>query len=150
MSSSPVPLKTRRLGQRCTPNLSRAETSSHWIEQAVEWLPPHIAAPRSSPKYKQHTDEKLSPAVLSLNLDTPVPRDGPIGKSPTVNALEPHHAGTKVPACIAVNGMSSRNSTKTSSRNTKYDCPESRIGHRYGPRRQSRNMPAHTLRDKHA
>ncbi|GFV41461.1 uncharacterized protein TNCV_5016181 [Trichonephila clavipes] len=27
-SSSPVPLKTRRVGQRCTLNLSRAETSS--------------------------------------------------------------------------------------------------------------------------
>ncbi|GFY01281.1 uncharacterized protein TNCV_5077481 [Trichonephila clavipes] len=30
MSSSPVPLRTRRVGQRCTLNLSRAETSSHW------------------------------------------------------------------------------------------------------------------------
>ncbi|GFV23540.1 uncharacterized protein TNCV_1906681 [Trichonephila clavipes] len=30
MSSSPVPLKTRRVGQRCTLNLSRAETSSLW------------------------------------------------------------------------------------------------------------------------
>ncbi|GFT12654.1 hypothetical protein TNCV_5094301 [Trichonephila clavipes] len=29
MSSSPVPLKTRRVGQRCALNLSRAETSSH-------------------------------------------------------------------------------------------------------------------------
>ncbi|GFU09365.1 uncharacterized protein TNCV_143501 [Trichonephila clavipes] len=29
-SSSPVPLKTRRGGQRCTLNLSRAETSSRW------------------------------------------------------------------------------------------------------------------------
>ncbi|GFW43685.1 hypothetical protein TNCV_4770341 [Trichonephila clavipes] len=28
MSSSPVPLKTRHVGQRCTLNLSRAETSS--------------------------------------------------------------------------------------------------------------------------
>ncbi|GFY01575.1 hypothetical protein TNCV_2607591 [Trichonephila clavipes] len=28
MSSSPVPLRTRRVGQRCTSNLSRAETSS--------------------------------------------------------------------------------------------------------------------------
>ncbi|GFU81017.1 hypothetical protein TNCV_1277621 [Trichonephila clavipes] len=28
MSSSPVPLKTHRAGQRCTLNLSRAETSS--------------------------------------------------------------------------------------------------------------------------
>ncbi|GFY26370.1 hypothetical protein TNCV_25671 [Trichonephila clavipes] len=30
MSSIPVPLKTRRVGQRCTLNLSRAETSSRW------------------------------------------------------------------------------------------------------------------------
>ncbi|GFW06050.1 uncharacterized protein TNCV_4478441 [Trichonephila clavipes] len=29
-SSSPVPLKTCRVGQRCTLNLSRAETSSRW------------------------------------------------------------------------------------------------------------------------
>ncbi|PRD37704.1 UNVERIFIED_CONTAM: hypothetical protein NCL1_05223 [Trichonephila clavipes] len=29
-SSSPVPLKTGRVGQRCTLNLSRAETSSRW------------------------------------------------------------------------------------------------------------------------
>ncbi|GFV63559.1 uncharacterized protein TNCV_4389241 [Trichonephila clavipes] len=28
--SSPAPLKTRRVGQRCTLNLSRAETSSRW------------------------------------------------------------------------------------------------------------------------
>ncbi|GFV46413.1 uncharacterized protein TNCV_3233021 [Trichonephila clavipes] len=30
MSSSPVSLKTHRVGQRCTLNLSRAETSSRW------------------------------------------------------------------------------------------------------------------------
>ncbi|GFT03702.1 hypothetical protein TNCV_278641 [Trichonephila clavipes] len=30
MSSSPVPLKIHRVGQRCTLNLSRAETSSRW------------------------------------------------------------------------------------------------------------------------
>ncbi|GFY02739.1 uncharacterized protein TNCV_3506191 [Trichonephila clavipes] len=30
MNSSPVPLKTHRVGQRCTLNLSRAETSSRW------------------------------------------------------------------------------------------------------------------------
>ncbi|GFY08110.1 hypothetical protein TNCV_1355241 [Trichonephila clavipes] len=29
-SSSPVPPKTHRVGQRCTLNLSRAETSSRW------------------------------------------------------------------------------------------------------------------------
>ncbi|GFX97721.1 uncharacterized protein TNCV_3066081 [Trichonephila clavipes] len=34
-SSSPVPLKTRRVGQRCTLNLSRAETSSRWCDVGV-------------------------------------------------------------------------------------------------------------------
>ncbi|GFX50776.1 uncharacterized protein TNCV_2723601 [Trichonephila clavipes] len=34
-SSSPVPLKTRPIGQRCTLNLSRAETSSHWCGVVV-------------------------------------------------------------------------------------------------------------------
>ncbi|GFW27517.1 uncharacterized protein TNCV_163571 [Trichonephila clavipes] len=34
-SSSPVPLKTRRVGQRCTLDLSRAETSSHWCGVVV-------------------------------------------------------------------------------------------------------------------
>ncbi|GFX42445.1 hypothetical protein TNCV_1520091 [Trichonephila clavipes] len=30
VSSSPLPIKTHRVGQLCTLNLSRAETSSHW------------------------------------------------------------------------------------------------------------------------
>ncbi|GFX20315.1 uncharacterized protein TNCV_3486731 [Trichonephila clavipes] len=34
-SSSPVPLKTRRVGQRCKLNLSRAETSSRWCRVVV-------------------------------------------------------------------------------------------------------------------
>ncbi|GFU56510.1 uncharacterized protein TNCV_1137361 [Trichonephila clavipes] len=34
-SSSPIPLKTRRVGQRCTINLSRAETSSRWCGVVV-------------------------------------------------------------------------------------------------------------------
>ncbi|GFW04486.1 uncharacterized protein TNCV_878551 [Trichonephila clavipes] len=34
-SSSPVPLKTRRVGQRCTQKLSRAETSSRWCGVVV-------------------------------------------------------------------------------------------------------------------
>ncbi|GFU65560.1 uncharacterized protein TNCV_634831 [Trichonephila clavipes] len=34
-SSNPVPLKTRRVGQRCTLNLSRAETSSRWCDVVV-------------------------------------------------------------------------------------------------------------------
>ncbi|GFS61266.1 uncharacterized protein TNCV_3104971 [Trichonephila clavipes] len=35
MSSSPVPLKTRHVGERCTLNLSRAETSSRWCSVVV-------------------------------------------------------------------------------------------------------------------
>ncbi|GFV85715.1 uncharacterized protein TNCV_2003361 [Trichonephila clavipes] len=34
-SSSPVPLKTRRVGQRCTLNLPRAEMSSRWCGVVV-------------------------------------------------------------------------------------------------------------------
>ncbi|GFV68803.1 uncharacterized protein TNCV_1969751 [Trichonephila clavipes] len=34
-SSSPVALKTRRVGQRCALNLSRAETSSRWCGVVV-------------------------------------------------------------------------------------------------------------------
>ncbi|GFW23205.1 uncharacterized protein TNCV_3803051 [Trichonephila clavipes] len=34
-SSSPVPLKTRRVGQRCTLNLSRTKTSSRWCGVVV-------------------------------------------------------------------------------------------------------------------
>ncbi|GFX78081.1 uncharacterized protein TNCV_972351 [Trichonephila clavipes] len=34
-SSSPVPLKTHRVRQRCTLNLSRAETSSRWCGVVV-------------------------------------------------------------------------------------------------------------------
>ncbi|GFX67981.1 uncharacterized protein TNCV_2288431 [Trichonephila clavipes] len=34
-SSSPVPLKTRHVGQQCTLNLSRAETSSNWCGVVV-------------------------------------------------------------------------------------------------------------------
>ncbi|GFX14732.1 uncharacterized protein TNCV_4017281 [Trichonephila clavipes] len=35
MGSSPVPLKTLRVGQRCTLNLSRAETFSRWCGVVV-------------------------------------------------------------------------------------------------------------------
>ncbi|GFY00714.1 uncharacterized protein TNCV_2141061 [Trichonephila clavipes] len=34
-SSSPLPLKTRRVGERCTLNLSRAQTSSCWCGVVV-------------------------------------------------------------------------------------------------------------------
>ncbi|GFX50681.1 uncharacterized protein TNCV_2722671 [Trichonephila clavipes] len=34
-SSSPEPMKTRRVGERCTLNLSRAQTSSRWCGVVV-------------------------------------------------------------------------------------------------------------------
>ncbi|GFU12031.1 uncharacterized protein TNCV_2095091 [Trichonephila clavipes] len=45
MSSVPVPLKTRRVGQRCTLNLSRAETSSSWCGVVVrEGVPAQVSS----------------------------------------------------------------------------------------------------------
>ncbi|GFX74825.1 uncharacterized protein TNCV_636521 [Trichonephila clavipes] len=35
-SSSPVPLKTRHVGEGCTLNLSRAQTSSCWSDEVVK------------------------------------------------------------------------------------------------------------------
>ncbi|GFW26169.1 hypothetical protein TNCV_3396651 [Trichonephila clavipes] len=35
MNLSPVPLKTRRVGERCTINISRAQTSSRWCGVVV-------------------------------------------------------------------------------------------------------------------
>ncbi|GFV01477.1 uncharacterized protein TNCV_2960711 [Trichonephila clavipes] len=35
-SSSPVPLKIRRVGERCSLNLSRAQTSSCWSDVVVK------------------------------------------------------------------------------------------------------------------
>ncbi|GFU70276.1 uncharacterized protein TNCV_904181 [Trichonephila clavipes] len=35
MSSSPVPLETRHVEERCTLNLSKAQTSSHWCGVVV-------------------------------------------------------------------------------------------------------------------
>ncbi|GFW86658.1 uncharacterized protein TNCV_4334421 [Trichonephila clavipes] len=44
-SSSPRPLKTRRVGERCTLNLSRAQTSSCWSGVVVK---------RGTLKYRPH------------------------------------------------------------------------------------------------
>ncbi|GFW17814.1 RNase H domain-containing protein [Trichonephila clavipes] len=57
-SSSPVLLKTRRVGQRCTLNLSRAKTPSRWCgvvvsrvklgqrkQVCLQWIPSHVGVP---------------------------------------------------------------------------------------------------------
>ncbi|GFW06168.1 uncharacterized protein TNCV_36441 [Trichonephila clavipes] len=43
-SPSPLPLKTRRVGQRCTLNLSRAQTSSRWCGVVGEGVPAHVSS----------------------------------------------------------------------------------------------------------
>ncbi|GFY35810.1 uncharacterized protein TNCV_4841871 [Trichonephila clavipes] len=47
MSSSLVPLKTRRVGERCTLNLWRGQTSSRWcggVEQLGEGVPAQVSS----------------------------------------------------------------------------------------------------------
>ncbi|GFW19976.1 uncharacterized protein TNCV_866821 [Trichonephila clavipes] len=46
-SSSPVPLKTRRVGQRCTLNLLRAEASSSWCGVVVRRVVPAQVSSKS-------------------------------------------------------------------------------------------------------
>ncbi|GFW78997.1 uncharacterized protein TNCV_214301 [Trichonephila clavipes] len=57
MSSSPVPLKTRRVGERCTLNLSRAQTFSRWGgvvvrrgECQLRFRPHHVTMVRNDAK----------------------------------------------------------------------------------------------------
>ncbi|GFV70904.1 uncharacterized protein TNCV_111241 [Trichonephila clavipes] len=53
MSSIPVPLKTRRVGQRCTLNPSRAETSSRWCGVVVrEGVPAQVSSTFYDPDSK--------------------------------------------------------------------------------------------------
>ncbi|GFV53597.1 uncharacterized protein TNCV_1177931 [Trichonephila clavipes] len=72
-SSSPVPLKTRRVGQRCTLNLSRAETSSRWCGGVVR---------RGVPAQ-----------VSSMSLDHGSKITWSVAKSPRTD----HQIGTSVP-----------------------------------------------------
>ncbi|GFY28017.1 hypothetical protein TNCV_4563691 [Trichonephila clavipes] len=57
MSSSPVRLKTRRVGERCTLNLSRAQTFFRWCGVVVRYRSPvsgsvitQVAAPVAWPR----------------------------------------------------------------------------------------------------
>ncbi|GFT47528.1 uncharacterized protein TNCV_3750501 [Trichonephila clavipes] len=60
ISSSPVPLKTRPVGQRCTLNLSRVETSSHWCgvvvrrgEYQLRYHPRHMTMVQNDVVHRQ-------------------------------------------------------------------------------------------------
>ncbi|GFV30727.1 uncharacterized protein TNCV_951481 [Trichonephila clavipes] len=61
--SSPVPLKTRRVGQRCTLNLSRAETSSRWCGVGVERGCQLRCRPRHLTMVQNYVVRRQSPRV---------------------------------------------------------------------------------------
>ncbi|GFW52765.1 uncharacterized protein TNCV_2393441 [Trichonephila clavipes] len=86
MSSSPVPLKICRVGQRCILNLSKAETSSRWC--GVVWVPSHVNVCRNEianssagrPPVLGHTraqlhvvGRKVYPPCLNCNVTQAVP-----------------------------------------------------------------------------
>ncbi|GFV95417.1 uncharacterized protein TNCV_4574191 [Trichonephila clavipes] len=66
LSSIPVPLKTRRVGQRCTLNLSRAETSSRWCGVVVR-----RGGASSGVVHVDHGSKLRGPSPKALNRETP-------------------------------------------------------------------------------
>ncbi|GFX72617.1 hypothetical protein TNCV_4062131 [Trichonephila clavipes] len=62
-SSSPMALKTRRVGQRFTLNLSRAETSSRWCGVVGEGVPTQVSSTSLDHGKRFGSDEKLEKAV---------------------------------------------------------------------------------------
>ncbi|GFV38403.1 uncharacterized protein TNCV_4958461 [Trichonephila clavipes] len=50
-SSSPIPLKTHRVGDRCTLNLSRAQTSSRWYGVVVRKGSAQLGQLRCRPRH---------------------------------------------------------------------------------------------------
>ncbi|GFU75390.1 uncharacterized protein TNCV_4177321 [Trichonephila clavipes] len=61
-SSSPVPQKTRRVGQRCTLNISRAEMSSRWCGVVVRRGVPAQVSPSSF----DHFSKLRGPSLKAL------------------------------------------------------------------------------------
>ncbi|GFX35256.1 uncharacterized protein TNCV_100631 [Trichonephila clavipes] len=68
MSSSPVPLKTRRVGQRCTLNLSRAETSSRWCGVETHRAEMHIkyVEAQTSTSWERGSQFRCPPRLLTM------------------------------------------------------------------------------------
>ncbi|GFY05255.1 uncharacterized protein TNCV_2207011 [Trichonephila clavipes] len=65
MGSNPAPLKTRRVGQRCTLNLSRAETSSRWCGVVVRRGGCQLSSPVI--KVSDHGSHVMSSSPVPLN-----------------------------------------------------------------------------------
>ncbi|GFU60302.1 uncharacterized protein TNCV_3404461 [Trichonephila clavipes] len=70
--SSPVPLKTRRVGQRCTLNLSRAETSSRWCgvrrrRCQLRCRPRHLTMVQNDVAQSPRVAEQCDVTIQSIN-----------------------------------------------------------------------------------
>ncbi|GFS80916.1 hypothetical protein TNCV_126591 [Trichonephila clavipes] len=65
----PVPQKTRRVGQRCTLNLSRAEMSSRWCGVVVRRGVPAQVSPSSFDHFSKLRGPSLK-ALVKLNIAT--------------------------------------------------------------------------------
>ncbi|GFW43716.1 uncharacterized protein TNCV_4770651 [Trichonephila clavipes] len=87
-SSSPVPLKTRRVGQRCMLNLSRAETSSRWCGVVVRrGGTSSVVVPVTGPWLKISWSVAKSPRVAEqcdVNINSTQLNSWSVAKSPRV------------------------------------------------------------------
>ncbi|GFW23182.1 hypothetical protein TNCV_3802821 [Trichonephila clavipes] len=68
-SLSPVPLKTRRVGERWTLNLSRAQTSSHWCDVVIRWRY-HLSPPAQFRHGTGGEGNNLQPPALVVSATT--------------------------------------------------------------------------------
>ncbi|GFX59132.1 putative RNA-directed DNA polymerase from transposon BS [Trichonephila clavipes] len=98
-SSIPVPLKTRRVGQRCTLNLSRAETSSRWCE-ARKLIVPQLV---------QTYAKAAKPSIV--NNSTQTDEDITKIKCPPLNLLQPLSSIPKPNILISTPAISTSSSS---------------------------------------
>ncbi|GFV43838.1 uncharacterized protein TNCV_1658831 [Trichonephila clavipes] len=69
MSLSPVPLKSGRVGQRCTLNLLRAETTSCWCGVVEEGVPAQLSYGRQAELNIIHQERSLQATDSSITGD---------------------------------------------------------------------------------
>ncbi|GFU95422.1 uncharacterized protein TNCV_4787571 [Trichonephila clavipes] len=72
-NSSPVPLKTRRVGARCTLNLFRAQTSSRWYGVTVRRGVQLRCRPRHLTMVQNYVVRRQKPSCSSYTIATLLP-----------------------------------------------------------------------------
>ncbi|GFT15786.1 uncharacterized protein TNCV_4943361 [Trichonephila clavipes] len=96
MSSSPVPLKTRRVGKRCTLNLLRAQMSFRWCGVAVKRGDCHLRCrPRHLTMVRNYEVHRQKPSC-SFTVRHRDPRNSSwqeARSTPVVGLVLEHHTG---------------------------------------------------------